>query len=250
MMNGCKVLLAVAVLVAATVLLAPTVSGQSGDVIVSGAKDVLTKSSSRSLELEAATADVSPRSVAMYADAGSLFTLFSMPDELLTLARQASPHVVFEYADANSYLLLRNIPQELRNLAALVAAHVRFHYADASQASTMSYPKALFNDTTAPVIAHVRAAPAGIGASTILWTTDEFADGRVDFGTQPGVYANSVADALHYKAHGLRLTGLVQDTTYYFVITSTDRSGNTARSSEYNFKVSQALYLPLILNKR
>ena len=114
----------------------------------------------------------------------------------------------------------------------------------------MSYPKALFNDTTAPVIADVRTAAAGVGAMKVVWKTNEFADSRVDFGTQPGVYTRSVVDPLHYKAHGLLLTGLVQDTTYYFVITSTDRSGNSARSSEYNFKVSQAVYLPLILNKR
>ena len=249
MMNGFKVLLAAAVLVTAVVLLASTVSGQSGDVIVSGAKEVLTKSASRSL-LEAVTADVGPRSVAVYADAGSLFTLFGTPNELLALASQASPHVVFEYADANRYLLLSDIPQEFRDLAALVAAHVRFHYADASQASTMSYPKALFNDTTAPIIADIRTAAAGVGTTKVVWKTNEFADSRVDFGTHPGVYAQSVADPLYYKAHGLPLTGLAQDATYYFVITSVDRSGNIARSSEYNFKVSQALYLPLILNKR
>ena len=217
---------------------------------MSGAKEVLTKSASRSLELEAVIADVGLRSVAVYADAGSLFTFFSAPNELLALASQASPHVALEYADANRYLLLSDIPQEFRDLAALVAAHVRLQYADASQASTMSYPKALFNDTTAPVIADVRTTAAAVGATKVVWKTNEFADSRVDFGTQPGVYTRSVVDPLHYKAHGLLLTGLVQDTTYYFVITSTDRSGNSARSSEYNFEVSLAFYLPLILNKR
>jgi hypothetical protein len=250
MMNGFKVLLAATVLVTAVVLLASTVSGQSGDVIVTGAKEVLTKSASRSVELEAATAGVGPRPVAEYADSGGLFTLLKAPDELLALASQTSPHVVFEYADANRYLSLDDIPQELRDLAALVAVRVRFQYADASQASTMSYPKALFNDTTAPIIADIRTAAAGVGAAKVVWKTNEFADSRVDFGTQPGVYTHSVADPLQYKAHGLLLTGLVQDTTYYFIITSTDRSGNSARSSEYSFKVSQALYLPMILNKR
>jgi len=247
MMNGFKVLLAAAVLVTAAALLASTVSGQSGDVIVTGAKEVLTKSAVRPSQLPA---DVGPRPVAEYADAGGLFTLLSAPDELLALARQASPHVVFEYADVNRYLLLSDIPQELRDLAALVAVRVRFQYADASQASTMSYPKALFNDTTAPVIADIRTAAAGVGSAKVVWKTNEFADSRVDFGTQPGVYTRSVAESLYHKAHGLPLTGLVQDTTYYFVITSTDRSGNTARSSEYNFEVSLAVYLPLLLNKR
>jgi hypothetical protein len=247
MMNGFKVLLAAAVLLTAVVLLASTVSGQSGDVIVSGAKEVLTKSAVQPSQLPA---DVGPRPVTEYADAGGLFTLLKAPEELLVLAGQASPHVVFEYADANRYLLLSDIPQELRDLAALVAARVRFQYADASQASSMSYPKALFSDTTAPVIADIRTARAGFGVAKVVWNTNEFADSRVDFGTQPGVYTNNVADPLYYKAHRLLLTGLVQDTTYYFVITSTDRSGNTARSSEYNFKVSMSLYLPLILNKR
>jgi hypothetical protein len=247
MMNGFKVLLAAAVLVATVLLLASTVSGQSGDVIVDGAKEVLTKSAVRPSELPA---DVAPRPVAQYADGGSLFTLLSAPDELLALAGQASPHVLFEYADANRYLLLSNIPQELHDFAALVAARVRFQYADASRASTMSYPKALFNDTSAPVIADVRTAAAGAGARTILWTTDEFADSRVDFGTQPGVYSRSVEDPLYYKSHGLLLTGLAQDTTYYFVIASADRSGNTTRTGEYSFEVGPAIYLPLVLNKR
>ena len=82
----------------------------------------------------------------------------------------------------------------------------------------------------------------------ITWATDEFATSTVLYGTQPGVYSQTVSDPLYTKQHSITLTGLPPGTMpYYYVVRSTDRSGNTATSSEYTFNTQPFVYLPLIM---
>ena len=65
---------------------------------------------------------------------------------------------------------------------------------------------------------------------------DEFADSVVKYGVKSTAYTELSIDELFVKDHEITLTGLSSDTTYYFVVNSTDQSGNTAESSEYRFK--------------
>ena len=82
----------------------------------------------------------------------------------------------------------------------------------------------------------------------ITWATDEFATSTVLYGTQPGVYSQTVSDPLYTEQHKITLTGLPPGTIpYYYVVRSTDRSGNTATSSEYTFNTQPFVYLPLIM---
>jgi chitodextrinase len=58
----------------------------------------------------------------------------------------------------------------------------------------------------------------------------------VKYGMNSTAYTALGIDVLFVKDHEITLTGLSPDTTYYFLVKSTDQSGNSAESSEYSFK--------------
>lgn len=60
-----------------------------------------------------------------------------------------------------------------------------------------------------------------------------------------------MADPLYFKRHEMILTGLTAETTYYFRLTHTDRSGNVFRSQKYRFTVDDGpkayvIHLPFV----
>ena len=58
----------------------------------------------------------------------------------------------------------------------------------------------------------------------------------LEYGMNSTAYTDTCIDVLFVKEHEITLTGLSPDTTYYFVVNSTDQNGNTAENSEYSFK--------------
>ena len=82
-------------------------------------------------------------------------------------------------------------------------------------------------DLTPPVISVVTATPLPNGTATIAWTTDENADSRVDYGTTPALGTNVTQGAL-VTSHAIQLTGLTQNTLYYYRVTSRDEALNSA----------------------
>ncbi len=96
-------------------------------------------------------------------------------------------------------------------------------------------------DTTAPIITNVTITNIADESVTIKWDTDEVADSLVKYGKASGIYIERKKNYLFIKKHSIELTGLLQDTCYYFIINSTDQSGNSAESLEYNFTTSGAL---------
>jgi len=88
------------------------------------------------------------------------------------------------------------------------------------------------------VLSTIVATPIAT-STTITWVTDEMADSVVKFATTSPVVGavgmrlvENVSDVL---GHSLTLTDLSASTTYYFVVVSTDPSGNTATSTEGTF---------------
>ena len=90
-------------------------------------------------------------------------------------------------------------------------------------------------DTTPPVISNLNAAPAGDGTALITWDTDEPADSLVEFGITSGALNLSESNAALVTSHSITLTGLAPSTTYYYQVTSTDASTNSATSTEASF---------------
>ena len=106
----------------------------------------------------------------------------------------------------------------------------------------------MINDTAPPVLGIPGATPNGLFSARVTWTTDEFATGQIDIGTQPGTYPTTLTDLLFNKTHEIVVTGLTAGTRYYYRLSGTDRSGNPVQSQEFTF-VFQSLtrvFLPLL----
>jgi chitodextrinase len=98
-------------------------------------------------------------------------------------------------------------------------------------------------DEEPPVISNVASSAAETRA-TITWDTDEPADSRVKYGTTSGGSYDEEYDATDVTSHSVDLTGLSANTTYYYVVNSTDPSGNAAESDEYSFKTLEEGAIP------
>jgi hypothetical protein len=91
-------------------------------------------------------------------------------------------------------------------------------------------------DETAPVITNVTNTTTTHNSAIIEWDTDEPADSLVKYGTESGNLNMSKNDTTYETPHSIELTGLDSNTKYYYVVNSTDPSGNSNESEEvYNF---------------
>jgi len=90
-------------------------------------------------------------------------------------------------------------------------------------------------DTTAPVISNIQATSITDTSAVITWTTDEASDSEVQYGTTSGSYPSNVNSTNMVTSHSINLSGLSQDTTYYYRVRSEDASTNARTSSEMSF---------------
>jgi hypothetical protein len=77
-----------------------------------------------------------------------------------------------------------------------------------------------------------------IDSATITWDTNEPSNSLVKYGTESGNCTSQKYDSENVTSHSIALTGLLSNTTYYFVVNSTDQSGNSNQSAEHNFTTS------------
>jgi|LGVF01.1.fsa_nt_gb hypothetical protein len=89
-------------------------------------------------------------------------------------------------------------------------------------------------DTSPPVITNISAIPTKDSAN-ITWETDEASDSLVKYGIGPGNYTKTVYNASYVTYHSISIADLTSNTTYYYVVNSTDPSTNSAQSSEHSF---------------
>ncbi len=96
------------------------------------------------------------------------------------------------------------------------------------------------NDSAPPVISNVTTNDTSfiILSNLISWKTDENATSLVKYGTSSGNYAYQKSDTGKKVNHSIELVGLKANTTYYFVLNSTDIFGNSGHSLEFNFTTS------------
>ena len=91
-----------------------------------------------------------------------------------------------------------------------------------------SYEATYAVDDTAPAISNVAHSVSGDGTATITWDTNEPADSRVDFGTEPNSLTATVSKSTVLTSHSVQLTGLSPNTTYYYRVSSTDPAANSS----------------------
>jgi len=94
-------------------------------------------------------------------------------------------------------------------------------------------------DTIAPVISDVMATSTTASTTQIKWLTNELANSKVWYSTSTPVTATSstpsVSSSDYVLEHSLLLSDLTASTTYHYLVTSIDKSGNTATSEEESF---------------
>ncbi|PIT92152.1 MAG: hypothetical protein COU08_04040 [Candidatus Harrisonbacteria bacterium CG10_big_fil_rev_8_21_14_0_10_42_17] len=94
-------------------------------------------------------------------------------------------------------------------------------------------------DTTAPIISNLIATSTTATTSTITWNTNENADGTIYYSTASPVLVATTTPSVHQAnfitAHSIILSSLTATTTYFYIVESTDESGNIATSSEQSF---------------
>ena len=183
--------------------------------------------------------DVTPRILVEYANSISQFGLYAMPENLTNVARRVMPRIIVEYANSIAHRELQEMPANLLNTTKEVPKRrLIIEYAESNSYIPLMYPLELMNDTIPPVIGDVSVMNVTNNSVVITWITDEFADSVVRYGENSTVYTEICRDELFVKEHEITLTGLAPATRYYFVVNSTDRSGNSAESLEYWFDTS------------
>jgi uncharacterized repeat protein (TIGR01451 family) len=90
-------------------------------------------------------------------------------------------------------------------------------------------------DTTAPVITAVNATAITHDAAKINWTTNENADGQVEYGTT-AVYGSTTTVTTKFDmSHSVALSDLAPTTLYHYRVKSRDGWGNLAVSGDFTF---------------
>jgi protocatechuate 3,4-dioxygenase beta subunit len=95
-------------------------------------------------------------------------------------------------------------------------------------------------DTVPPIISAIQVLEISTHSAVVSWTTNELSTSTVHYGTTAGALDNSRTELTPALEHSMMLTGLLDGTTYYFVVSSTDASGNWADSSEQSFTTESA----------
>jgi Concanavalin A-like lectin/glucanases superfamily/Purple acid Phosphatase, N-terminal domain len=88
---------------------------------------------------------------------------------------------------------------------------------------------------TPPIISGVSATNITGSAASIRWTTNEPADGQVEYGTTTAYGQITPRDASLVTSHAMSLSGLAAGTTYRYRVRSTDAAGYTAISPDFTF---------------
>ena len=137
----------------------------------------------------------------------------------------------------------------LTNLIIDIPERIVIQYGDTNRLILLDYPVSMIGDTTSPQISSINSEPSGSGSYTVTWDTNEFAVCSYVYGSETGVYTNSIDNNLFYLHHQVSLTNLALGSTVYYQISCTDRSGNIQQTVESSMVVIDQvfIYLPQII---
>jgi len=127
----------------------------------------------------------------------------------------------------------------LSNLADNTTYHFRVKSADSSGNTAAGVDRTFSTlDGTAPVISNVVVTNITSNNATITWTTDEPADGQVEWGLTTAYGSESMLVTTLDTTHSVTLTGLIENTSYHFRIKSKDSAGNLVTGTDATFTSS------------
>lgn len=90
-------------------------------------------------------------------------------------------------------------------------------------------------DTNPPTISDVSVVSLTTSSATINWTTEEVANGEIEYGTTPSYGSTTTFDPALSMNHSIILSGLTANTLYHYRIKSSDEVGNLATSPDNTF---------------
>ena len=88
---------------------------------------------------------------------------------------------------------------------------------------TISRSYRMLYNPDAPVASDITVTTTAIDATTVTWTTDSEAYGRIRYRTGEGEWTITAWEAAHSTSHTVKITGLALNTTYEVVVQSNDR---------------------------
>lgn len=87
-------------------------------------------------------------------------------------------------------------------------------------------------DSTPPVISRIKGDGSSDISVTISWLTDKPSSSQVDYGQTKDYGLTAVSNQELTTNHRVYVTGLEPNTTYYFLVKSTDQCGNEAEETK------------------
>ena len=99
-------------------------------------------------------------------------------------------------------------------------------------------------DETPPTISGVNVSNITESSAIITWTTNEPATSQVQYGKTETYDSSTTADTNLTTNHNVTLTGLSDNTTYYFKVISKDASENEATLAEENQNIHHRIRHP------
>lgn len=111
---------------------------------------------------------------------------------------------------------------------------VRSSDGSGNQAISSGYSFTTVCDTQGPIITNVRVEQVTDSGAVILWSTNEPASSRVEYGVAPeyGIFSETQD---YVALHAMPISGLTANTVYTYRVVSTDVSGNTTVATGYQF---------------
>jgi hypothetical protein len=106
----------------------------------------------------------------------------------------------------------------------------------------------LTNDAAAPALSGIAATDVTQNSARIVWTTDEPANSKVDYGLSAS-YGAWASNGLMTASHSIPLANLQPNTTYHYRVNSTDYAGNTSSSADYTFTTLAGNQPPVAQNQ-
>jgi S-layer protein (TIGR01567 family) len=98
------------------------------------------------------------------------------------------------------------------------------------------YTNPIWINSPASIISNVSVTGITANSTTITWDTNGPSDSLVKYSTESGNYTLLKYNHNNVTSHTINLTGLIPNTTYYFVVNSTDTSCNSNESNEYSLR--------------
>jgi hypothetical protein len=224
------------VLILALILCIPITATTASQILIEDADTIWNVTSEYSPKLINTTDNVTPRVTIEYANT-IYHNVLAVLTGLTNVTNIVTARITAEYANTVYCADLNKVPVALANLSqTVVSSRLIFVSANTNHCEELIYPKEFMADTIPPVITDISVISLVNNSAKVTWKTDEFADSVLKYGMNSTAYTELSIDVLFVKDHEITLTGLSPDRTYYFVVNSTDQSGNTAESSEYRFK--------------